>query len=207
RIITQTSRNFQIIESKPTTSTDSSINDCQNSKTIISKRIQGDLKIVKINKCNDAYLGATIRNDGDKVIIGRVVRGGLAEKSNLLREGDELIEVNGNDLRGKNITEVCNILKSISGELSLVIVPFDKSSDNFQMISSTQVRHFRALFDYDPEDDIYVPCKELALKFQRGDILHVINMNDENWWQAYHEGCKIENSLAGLIPSISFQRQ
>lgn len=44
------------------------------------------------------------------MIIGRVVRGGLAEKSNLLREGDELIEANGNDLRGKNVTEVCNIL-------------------------------------------------------------------------------------------------
>ncbi|MCP9257044.1 Stardust, isoform G [Dirofilaria immitis] len=188
----------KIVEAKPTTSADSSINDCDDSKTILSTRIQGDLKIVK---------GATIRNDGEKVIIGRVVRGGMAEKSNLLREGDELIEANGNDLRGKNITEVCDILRSTSGELSLVIAPLNKSNDNSQLVSSTQIRHFRALFDYDPEDDIYVPCKELALKFQRGDILHVINMNDENWWQAYHENCEMNNSLAGLIPSISFQRQ
>lgn len=57
------------------------------------------------------------------------------------------------------------------------------------------------------QDDIYVPCKELALKFQRGDILHVISTSDENWWQAYHEGCERNSSLAGLIPSISFQRQ
>ncbi|VDN00179.1 unnamed protein product [Thelazia callipaeda] len=57
------------------------------------------------------------------------------------------------------------------------------------------------------QDDIYVPCRELALKFRRGDILHVINMTDENWWQAYREGGDPCSSLAGLIPSISFQRQ
>jgi len=52
-----------------------------------------------------------------------------------------------------------------------------------------------------------VPCKELALKFQRGDILHVINTSDENWWQAYREGDDMFQSLAGLIPSSSFQQQ
>ncbi|VDM67259.1 unnamed protein product, partial [Strongylus vulgaris] len=65
----------------------------------------------------------------------------------------------------------------------------------------------RALFDYDPEDDIYVPCKELALKFQRGDILHVLSTEDENWWQAYREGEDTSQSLAGLIPSSSFHQQ
>ncbi|KAL3986404.1 Guanylate kinase family protein [Acanthocheilonema viteae] len=196
-------------EPKPTTSAGllSITNDCSGSKTLPSTRIQGDLKIVKVNKCSNTYLGATIRNEGERVIVGRVVGGGIAEKSNLLREGDELIEANGNDLRGKNITEVCNILRSMSGELSLVIASLDKSNDNSQTVSSTQVKHFRALFDYDPEDDIYVPCKELALKFQRGDILHVISMSDENWWQAYREGCEMNSSLAGLIPSMSFQRQ
>jgi C-terminal processing protease CtpA/Prc len=34
--------------------------------------------------------GATVRNEGDAVIIGRVVRGGAAEKSGLLHEGDEV---------------------------------------------------------------------------------------------------------------------
>ncbi|KAK6108975.1 Guanylate kinase family protein [Brugia pahangi] len=202
--------NAKTTEPKPTTSTDLSsvITDYNDSKMLPVTRIQGDLKIVKVNKCNDTYLGATIRNEGEKVIVGRVIRGGIAEKLDLLREGDEIIEANGNDLRGKNVTEVCEILRSITGELSLVIAPLNRSNDKSQMITSTEVRHFRALFDYDPEDDIYVPCKELALKFQRGDILHVINMSDENWWQAYHDNCDItKRSLAGLIPSISFQRQ
>ncbi len=47
------------------------------------------------------------------MIVGRVVKGGIAEKSRLLNDGDELLEVNGIDLRGKNVTEVCEMLVSI----------------------------------------------------------------------------------------------
>lgn len=39
-----------------------------------------------------------------------------------------------------------------------------------------------------------------------GDILHVIDQSDNNWWQAYREG-EADQSLAGLIPSVNFQMQ
>ncbi|VDD89372.1 unnamed protein product [Enterobius vermicularis] len=169
--------------------------------------IQGNLKIVKFHKCDDAYLGATVRNEGEKVVIGRIIKGGIADKSHLLREGDELIEANGHDLRGRSVAEVCDILRSISGELSLIVVPSEQSPTDDAKETPVVYQHMRALFDYDPEDDYYVPCKELALKFQRGDILHVINMSDENWWQAYRDGDDPSSSLAGLIPSTAFQRQ
>lgn len=39
-----------------------------------------------------------------------------------------------------------------------------------------------------------------------GDILHVIDQSDSNWWQAYREG-EQDQSLAGLIPSVNFQMQ
>lgn len=48
------------------------------------------------------------------MIVGRVVKGGVAERSHLLREGDELIEANGHDLRGRSVTEVCDILVSFT---------------------------------------------------------------------------------------------
>jgi MAGUK p55 subfamily protein 5 len=51
-----------------------------------------------------------VRNDGERVIVGRVVKGGIAEKSRLLHEGDEILEVNGVDLRGKSVSEVCDML-------------------------------------------------------------------------------------------------
>lgn len=33
----------------------------------------------------------------------------------------------------------------------------------------------RAHFDYNPETDPYIPCKEAGLAFQRGDILHIVS--------------------------------
>ena len=41
----------------------------------------------------------------------------------------------------------------------------------------------RAQFDYDPYEDAYIPCPELGISFQVGDILHVINRDDAHWWQ------------------------
>ncbi|CAH0393662.1 unnamed protein product [Bemisia tabaci] len=66
--------------------------------------------------------------------------------------------------------------------------------------------HVKAHFDYDPEDDLYIPCRELGISFQKGDVLHVICQDDPNWWQAYREG-EEDQTLAGLIPSRSFQHQ
>lgn len=60
--------------------------------------------------------------------------------------------------------------------------------------------HVKAHFDYDPSDDPYVPCRELGLSFQKGDILHVISQEDPNWWQAYREGDEDNQPLAGLVP-------
>lgn len=32
----------------------------------------------------------------------------------------------------------------------------------------------RAHFEYNPENDPYIPCKEAGLGFFRGDILHIV---------------------------------
>ncbi|KAJ1346218.1 hypothetical protein KIN20_000964 [Parelaphostrongylus tenuis] len=155
---------------------------------------------------NEFSTGATVRNEENRIVVGRVVKGGIIDKTGLLKEGDELLEMNGIDLRGKNVTEVCELLRTISGDVQFVVSsPVEATKKNTS--ASCGIKHIRALFDYDPEDDIYVPCKELALKFQRGDILHVLSTEDENWWQAYREGDDVSHSLAGLIPSSSFHQQ
>ncbi|GBP10677.1 MAGUK p55 subfamily member 5 [Eumeta japonica] len=159
------------------------------------------IKIIKIEKTNEP-LGATIRNEGEAVIIGRIVRGGAAEKSGLLHEGDELLEVNGVPMRGKTVHEVCQVLGSLAGTLTVVLAPRDPPPRS----APTRVLHVRAHFDYDPEDDLYIPCRELGISFQKGDVLHVIGREDPNWWQAFREG-EEDQTLAGLIPSQAFQHQ
>lgn len=57
------------------------------------------------------------------MIIGRVVRGGAAEKSGLLHEGDEVLEVNGIEMRGKSVNDVCDLLSTMTGTLTFLIVP------------------------------------------------------------------------------------
>lgn len=49
----------------------------------------------------------------DSVIISRIVRGGAAERSGLLSEGDEILEINGVEIRGKDVNQVFDILVSI----------------------------------------------------------------------------------------------
>lgn len=48
----------------------------------------------------------------DSVIISRIVKGGAAEKSGLLHEGDEVLEINGIEIRGKDVNEVFDLLVS-----------------------------------------------------------------------------------------------
>jgi len=51
-----------------------------------------------------------VRNEDGAVIIGRIVKGGVAEKSGLLYEGDEILEINGHEIRGMTIDDVCNLM-------------------------------------------------------------------------------------------------
>ncbi|CAL1687938.1 unnamed protein product [Lasius platythorax] len=168
-------------------------------------RVVDNIKIIRIEKTNEP-LGATVRNEGDAVIIGRVVRGGAADKSGLLHEGDEVLEVNGVEMRGKTVNEVCDILAGMQGSLTFLVLPAPTSHrNNLRREDTTQI-HIRAHFDYDPEEDPYIPCRELGVSFQKGDVLHVISQEDPNWWQAYREG-EEDQTLAGLIPSRAFQHQ
>ena len=47
----------------------------------------------------------------------------MAESSGLLHEGDELLEVNEQELRGKHIDDVHNILQNMQGSLTFLVVP------------------------------------------------------------------------------------
>lgn len=161
-------------------------------------------KIIRLEKSNEP-LGATVRNDGESVVVGRIVRGGVAERSGLLHEGDEILEVNGVEVRGKSINDVCDLVGSMSGIITFLIVPATANSPVAAPPQQPNVVHLKAHFDYDPEDDLYIPCKELGISFMKGDILHVISQEDANWWQAFREG-EEDQTLAGLIPSRTFQQ-
>lgn len=57
----------------------------------------------------------------------------------------------------------------------------------------------RALFDYDPAKDSGLPGK--GLPFHYGDILHVINASDDEWWQAKRVNIDGGEEDLGIVPS------
>ena len=64
-----------------------------------------------------------MRNEGERVVIGRVVKGGAAERSGQLHPGDEVLEVNGLRLKGKSVHDICDRLCQMTGTLTFVIIP------------------------------------------------------------------------------------
>lgn len=63
----------------------------------------------------------------------------------------------------------------------------------------------KSLFDYDPNVDKVIPCKEAGLAFKKGDILQIMSQDDATWWQARRDGDT--NPRAGLIPSKQLQER
>ncbi|KAL2082649.1 hypothetical protein ACEWY4_022467 [Coilia grayii] len=161
------------------------------------------VKVVRLEKSPDVPLGVTVRNEQERVVVSRVVRGGVAERSGLLSEEDEILEINCVPVRGKSISDVQDMMLNMRGTLTFLLIPSSQSKATHRQ----NVLHVKAYFDYDPSEDPYLPCRELGLSFQRGDILHIICQDDPNWWQAYRDGEDDRQHLAGLIPGKSFQQQ
>ncbi|XP_020818004.1 MAGUK p55 subfamily member 7 isoform X4 [Drosophila serrata] len=159
------------------------------------------IKIVQLVKSNEP-LGATIKTDEEtgKIIIARIMHGGAADRSGLIHVGDEVIEVNNINVEGKTPGDVLTILQNSEGTITFKLVPAD--TKGAQRESKVRVR---AHFDYNPDVDPYIPCKEAGLAFQRGDVLHIVAQDDAYWWQARKEHER--SARAGLIPSRALQER
>uniref|UniRef100_A0A1I8G1P5 Calcium/calmodulin-dependent serine protein kinase/membrane-associated guanylate kinase n=1 Tax=Macrostomum lignano TaxID=282301 RepID=A0A1I8G1P5_9PLAT len=68
-------------------------------------------------------------------------------------------------------------------------------------LKTTQKRsvYVRAEFDFDPARESGLPNRGIA--FRRGDILHVTNASDDEWWQARRVGNSGSQASFGIVPS------
>uniref|UniRef100_A0A667Z333 Membrane protein, palmitoylated 7b (MAGUK p55 subfamily member 7) n=1 Tax=Myripristis murdjan TaxID=586833 RepID=A0A667Z333_9TELE len=161
------------------------------------------VKIVSLIKTKEP-LGATIKRDESTgaIVVARIMRGGAADKSGLIHEGDELKEVNGVSLEYKKPKEILPLLARSQGEITFTVIPAFARTE----VSSDKKKLFvRTLFDYDPKDDPTIPCKEAALAFKRGDVIQIVSKEEDTWWQACRHGNG--NTWAGLIPSQQLQER
>uniref|UniRef100_A0A4W3I261 MAGUK p55 scaffold protein 2b n=1 Tax=Callorhinchus milii TaxID=7868 RepID=A0A4W3I261_CALMI len=150
------------------------------------------VRMVGIRKTKGEHLGVTFRVEGGELVIARILHGGMIDQQGLLHVGDIIKEVNGK--------EVCNdpkvlqeMLQNASGSVILKILP------SYQEPQPPRQVFVKCHFEYDPNTDNLIPCKEAGLKFACGDILQIVNQEDLNWWQACHTK---EGGSAGLIPTM-----
>uniref|UniRef100_A0A5S6NCY0 MAGUK p55 subfamily member 7 n=1 Tax=Xenopus tropicalis TaxID=8364 RepID=A0A5S6NCY0_XENTR len=163
---------------------------------------EDSVKIIRLVK-NREPLGATIKKDEKTgaIVVARIMRGGAADRSGLIHVGDELREVNGISVEDKKPEEIIHILAQSQGAITFKIIPSIKEEPP----NNDGKMFVKALFDYYPNEDKAIPCKEAGLSFRKGDILQIMSQDDATWWQAKHEGDA--NPRAGLIPSKQFQER
>uniref|UniRef100_A0AAR2M054 Membrane protein, palmitoylated 7b (MAGUK p55 subfamily member 7) n=1 Tax=Pygocentrus nattereri TaxID=42514 RepID=A0AAR2M054_PYGNA len=162
---------------------------------------EDSVRIIRLVKSKEP-LGATIKKDGiGGIVVARIMRGGAADRSGLIHEGDKLREVNGVPVEDKRPEEIVPILAKSDGAVTFKVIPGTKEE-----LEAEDTKIFvRTLFDYNPKEDPAIPCKDAGLEFRRGDVLQIVSQEDDTWWQARrHED---PNLRAGLIPSKQLQER
>ncbi|VDP12255.1 unnamed protein product [Heligmosomoides polygyrus] len=172
------------------------------------------VKVVRIVK-RDETVGATIKSDRGKIFIARVIAGGVAARSGCIQEGDRILEVNSLPTTQLSVDDVARILNRIDhGTVTLKLVPADLSA---RADNGAPHVYMRAQYEYNGKSDDRHPCPEVALSFNKGDILELLACNDDHWWQARRvgngafancediKGILTASSRIGLIPSEALQ--
>ncbi|XP_056096198.1 disks large homolog 2 isoform X12 [Rhinichthys klamathensis goyatoka] len=159
--------------------------------------------------------------DGEGIFVSFILAGGPADLSGELRRGDQILSVNGIDLRGATHEQAAAALKGAGQTVTIIaqyrpeeygrfeakIHDLREQMMNHSMSSGSgslrtnQKRslYVRALFDYERAKDSGLPSQ--GLSFRYGDILHVINASDDEWWQARRVTPEGDSEEMGVIPS------
>uniref|UniRef100_A0A8C7GCE9 Discs large homolog 1-like protein n=1 Tax=Oncorhynchus kisutch TaxID=8019 RepID=A0A8C7GCE9_ONCKI len=159
--------------------------------------------------------------DGEGIFISFILAGGPADLCGELRKGDRIISVNGVELHSATHEQAAAALKNAGQTVNIVAQYRPEEYSQFeakihdlreQMMNSrissgsgslrpSQKRtlYVRALFDYNRTKDSGLPSQ--GLNFHFGDILHVVNASDDEWWQARHMTHEEEVDEVGVIPS------
>ncbi|XP_066539536.1 MAGUK p55 subfamily member 6a [Hoplias malabaricus] len=148
------------------------------------------VRMISIQKKAGEPLGVTFRVENGDLVIARILHGSMIDRQGMLHTGDVIREMNGREVGGDPIV-LQQMLKDASGSITLKILPSYRETP-----PAAQV-FLRPHFKYNPDTDNLIPCKEAGLPFSKGDILHIVNREDPNWWQA----CSVVGGRTGLIPS------
>ncbi|XP_076548243.1 disks large 1 tumor suppressor protein isoform X11 [Osmia lignaria lignaria] len=190
-------------------------------RAVSQEDVSREVRTVVLNK-GSSGLGFNIvgGEDGEGIFISFILAGGPADLSGELRRGDQILSVNGINLRTATHEEAAAALKGTGQTVTIVVQYKPEDYNRFEakihdlkqqisqqnMMTGTLMRtsqkkslYVRALFDYDPNKDDGLPSRGLAFRY--GEILHVTNASDDEWWQARRVTPQGDEEGLGIIPS------
>jgi len=168
--------------------------------------------------------------DVEPIYISHVLPGGVSDLSGNVHKGDVLLRVNETNLVGATHNAAALALKACPPN-SVVQLQLQYRPQEYQLFEEKVERlrndliqknsaaasaatvgvpmqqtpvtrpdvFVRALFDNDPSRDTGTPHR--ALQFRYGDVLHVLNATDDDWWTARRVSESGEEGQDGVIPS------
>ncbi|XP_049821401.1 discs large homolog 1-like protein isoform X10 [Aethina tumida] len=208
-------------------------------RAVSHEDITRDVRTVVLQK-GTSGLGFNIvgGEDGEGIFVSFILAGGPADLCGELKRGDQILSVNGVNLRNATHEEAAQALKvcgigevvctnegkdsgvvGTSNTVNIVVQYRPEEYNRFEakihdlkqqmtnpitsgtLLRTSQKRslYVRALFDYDPQKDDGLPSRGLA--FHYGDILHVTNASDDEWWQARRVLNTGDEQGMGIVPS------
>lgn len=156
-----------------------------------------------------------VGEEAEGIFVSYILQGGPADQSGRILKGDQILSVNGIDMRQATHDQAAAALKGAGDAVEMVVQYRLDEYNQFEAkihdlreqmlnVSSNSIRSntakglfIRALFQYAAEDDSENPGKGVSFKF--GDVFHVVNALDDDWWQV-QKVIPEEDSL-GVIPS------
>ncbi|KAG7256114.1 hypothetical protein CRUP_036714 [Coryphaenoides rupestris] len=118
--------------------------------------------------------------DGEGIFISFILAGGPADLSGELTRGDQIMKYSRFEAKIQDLRE--QMMSSSSG-----------------FLRANRPFYVRALFDYEKQWDCGILSQ--ALDFNFGEVLHVIDSSDDEWWPARRLNQQGELEEVGYIPS------
>uniref|UniRef100_A0A673APS9 Discs, large homolog 2 (Drosophila) n=1 Tax=Sphaeramia orbicularis TaxID=375764 RepID=A0A673APS9_9TELE len=194
---------------------------CSMTRHVTGSDLTGPRKVVLHKGSTGLGFNIVGGEDGEGIFVSFILAGGPADLSGELRRGDQILSVNGIDLRGATHEQAAAALKG-AGQVVTIIAQYrpeeygrfeakihdlreqmmnHSMSSGSGSLRTNQKRslYVRALFDYEKSKDSGLPSQ--GLSFRYGDILHVINASDDEWWQARRVTPHGDSEEMGVIPS------
>lgn len=151
--------------------------------------------------------------DNEPIYISYVLPGGVADLSGNVKKGDVLLAVNDISLQNATHQQAAETLKNASSPVTLTLQyrphEYEAFERKIEQLRNDMIKgnvampqkqlYVKALFDNNPEREPGVPPR--AMLFQYGDVLHVTNTADDDWWTARKVAENGDEGPEGVIPS------